>query len=199
MPDDQNSLTWFFQRLRQGDRDAAAKLWEHFCPRMLGLARKILDRRLSVLDAEDAAQSAFASFWQRAERGDFSDSLDRNELWRILATITARKARWHMTRELADKRGGGRVQKESELEGTMNGFRLDQALAKLPAPEFDLACEELMEELKSEELQTIALYRLMGYTNQEIAQMLSCSERKIERKLRLIRLAWQRSGEEPAP
>jgi DNA-directed RNA polymerase specialized sigma24 family protein len=31
----------------------------------------------------------------------------------------------------------------------------------------------------------------MGWTNREIAQRLDCTERKVERKLHLIRLAWE--------
>lgn len=195
MPNDSNlSLTHFFTRLRDGDHTAAEGLWRHFCPRLLGLARKVLgQQRLPVLDPEDAAQSAFASFWKRAERGDFSREIDRNDLWRLLATITVRKARRSLARELSQKRGGGRVRNETSVDAAdPAGFRLDQELDATSTHEFDLMCDELIQQLDSEELRTIALYRLMDYTNREIAEMLDCTERKIERKLQVIRMAWQR-------
>ena len=55
--------------------------------------------------------------------------------------------------------------------------------------EFDLYCSELLTAL-DEEPRAIALLRLMGYKNREIADLLDCTERKIERKLALIREAW---------
>jgi RNA polymerase sigma factor (sigma-70 family) len=194
MSSESPSLTTFFTRLREGDHAAAEELWRRFCPRLLGLAKKVLKQRpLPVLDAEDAAQSAFASFWRRAERGDFSREMDRNDLWRVLATITVRKARRNMARELAEKRGGGRLKTEAEMFGADEEFRLEHILAAIPSRDFDLLCEELIGQLVSEELQSIALYKLMSYTNREIAQMLDCTERKIERKLQVIRATWQRN------
>lgn len=186
-----SSLTSFFQRLRAGDRTAAQELWSHYFPRSLGLARKVLHRhRLPVLDAEDVAQSAFVSWWRRTERGDFAGHLDRNELWRILATITVRKARRNIAREMTEKRGSGRVQNESAVPVENGVFRLDESLGSVPIEHCDLSCEELLQQLKSEELQEIALFKLMNYTNREIAEMLDCTERKVERKLRIIREIW---------
>ena len=52
-------------------------------------------------------------------------------------------------------------------------------------------CEELMLKLE-EEPRAFALLRLMGYKNREIAEMHDCTERKVERKLNLVRLVWQR-------
>jgi DNA-directed RNA polymerase specialized sigma24 family protein len=69
--------------------------------------------------------------------------------------------------------------------------RLDDLAAELPTQDFDLACEELLLSL-DEPLRRIALLRLMGHTNDEIARQLDCTRRKIERKLALIRLKWER-------
>lgn len=76
-----DSVTHFFGRLKSGDRSAAQKLWTKFCPRLLGLARKTLGNRpAGPTDAEDAVQSAFISFWQRAEEGQFTGDLHRDNL-----------------------------------------------------------------------------------------------------------------------
>jgi DNA-directed RNA polymerase specialized sigma24 family protein len=48
----------------------------------------------------------------------------------------------------------------------------------------------LLDRLGDDELRQIALWRLMGYSNREIADMKGCSERTIERKLELIRAIW---------
>jgi DNA-directed RNA polymerase specialized sigma24 family protein len=60
----------------------------------------------------------------------------------------------------------------------------------MPPAEFDLHCEELMLML-DERLRVYAMLRVMGYTNREIAAQLDCTERKVERKLHLIRLRWE--------
>lgn len=185
------SVTFFFRELRAGNQAAAAKLWEHFCPRLLGLARKTLGSRPQrAADAEDAVQSAFASFWQQAERGDFAGDLHRDNLWNLLGVITVRKALKQLQKEQALKRGGGNVFNEASLADADAGFRLDGALGQLPVQEFDLRCQELLEKL-DDEMRCVALLRLMNYKNREIAELLGCTERKIERKLQLIRLTWE--------
>lgn len=187
------SITHIFSRLRQGDAASAQQLWERFFPRLIGLARKTLMGRLQrMADADDAVQSAFASFWQRAERGEFGDALDRNDVWSLLGLITVRKARKQTRREQAKKRGGGKVLTEGQLVGRDGEpLRLDELVGSMPATEFDLHCEELLECL-DEDLRPLVLLRLFGYKNREIAVHLDWTERKVERKLHLVRLCWER-------
>src|SRR5688572_4527505 len=85
------SLTQVFARLREGDRDAANRLWGAFFPRLIALARHTLaGYPQRAADADDAVQSAFVSFWQRAQQGDFSGPLHRENLWNLLGVITVR-------------------------------------------------------------------------------------------------------------
>ena len=50
--------------------------------------------------------------------------------------------------------------------------------------------EGLLDRLQENELRTIAIMKLQGATNHEIAQQLDCTERTIERKLNRIRELW---------
>jgi DNA-directed RNA polymerase specialized sigma24 family protein len=195
----EGSVTQFFVKLRQGDPTAADELWRRFFPRLVGLARKTLSGRpVAVADAEDAVQSALFSFWQRARRGDFGDDLGRDNLWNLLGVITVRKALKHQERERALKRGGGKVFHETALSrGAGAGgtpFRLDDTLSSVPAVEFDLRCEELLLML-DEELRRFALLKLLGHATPEIAAQLDCTERKVQRKLNLVRMRWERELE----
>ncbi len=52
------------------------------------------------------------------------------------------------------------------------------------------ALERRLEALADRELRQIALWRLEGYTNREIAGRLDCTERSIERPLERIRSKW---------
>jgi DNA-directed RNA polymerase specialized sigma24 family protein len=102
---DTGSVTFFFSQLQHGDPAAAEALWARFFPRLVALARKTLaGQPQRVADADDAVQSAFASFCLRARAGEFQVR-DRSDLWNLLGLITANKARMQARRESAAKRG----------------------------------------------------------------------------------------------
>lgn len=175
------SITQIYQNFRLGDAAAFTQLWNHFRHRLLGLAQKALaGRSQQVTDAEDALQSAFLSFWQRADRGDFGEAIDRDDLWNLLGVITVRKALKHQRSRRAQKRGGGSSSAEIPVESLA---------ARDTQSDFILTCEELLERLEPD-LRVFAVLRLMGAKNREIADQLGCTERKVERKLNLIRATW---------
>ncbi len=92
MPEDQSVTRWI-ANLKQGDETAAESLWQRYFQRRAGLARQRLgdgDRR--VQDEDDIALSVFKSLCGRAERDDLAELEGRDDLWRLLATITVRKA-----------------------------------------------------------------------------------------------------------
>jgi DNA-directed RNA polymerase specialized sigma24 family protein len=188
---DDGSVTQLFSQLRTGNAAAVEALWQRFFPRLLALAKRTLvGRAKRVADADDAVQSAFASFCLRVRAGDYEIG-NREDLWNLLGAITANKARMQTRREQAEKRGGGRVAGEDTLRRD-DGSRLplDEAAAVLLTADFDLHSEELLSQLEPE-LREFALLRLLGYRNREIAEMHDCTERKVERKLNLIRLRWR--------
>ncbi len=188
---DDASVTLWLDRLRQGDRDAAQPLWERYFDRLVRLARQRLQGvRRAAADEEDVALSAFDSFCRAAERGRFPRLNDRDDLWRLLVVITARKAFDLARRQQALKHGGDRV-----VEGA-------GALAALPAPEPtpDFAalvaeeCQRLLRKLGDERTRSVALLKMEGYDNEEIAGRLDCALRTVERKLARIREAWEGEG-----
>lgn len=187
------TLTGFFLRLQAGEQSAARGLWEHFCPRLTGLAQRVFRERPDRFpEAEEAALSAFASFCTAAQQGRIDGDVDRASLWRLLKTFTVRKVAGQIERDATARRGGGRVVPESVWAGnTDNAGGLDAAFGNIPSQDFDLNCEELLARLGEPELKTIALAKLMGYTNRDLAQRFDCTERRIERKLHAIRLVWE--------
>ncbi len=111
-----------------------------------------------------------------------------------MALITARKAYDAANRERRQKRGGGSVKAESELAGADGTpFALDDILAREPTPQAVAAmneeCRRLLEQLSPPDRQVV-LYKLEGYTNNEIAQRLHVTPRTVERKLDLVRRTW---------
>lgn len=183
-PDDPSgSITVLYQQWRQGDSESLNHLIARFRPRLLALANSTLRGRIQrMADAEDALQSAMISFWEGVAQGDFSNSMDREDLWNVLGLITVRKATKLQEREFAQKRGGGQV---------VTGVPLEQSpQQQQPLEGMDLICEELLQMLDTD-LRAFALLRLMGHKNREIAEELGCTERKVERKLQLIRAEWE--------
>ena len=182
MSDDlSGSVSILFRQLRAGDPAAVERLWDRFRPRLTALAEQALSGRWQQMaDAEDALQSAFISFWQRAERGDFGNEMTRDDLWNVLGTITVRKALRQLRQESAQKRGGGRTREQIELH---------EAASPADSAEFEVVCAEMLELLEPD-LRSYALLRLMGHKNREIAVHFDCTERKVERKLQLIRAVW---------
>jgi DNA-directed RNA polymerase specialized sigma24 family protein len=186
------------QKLGQSDGVAARELWNLYFPKLVRVAQARLNGFSSpAADAEDAALSAFNSFFQGYKAGDFPEVKDRTELWQLLATITVRKVNDYRKRHYAAKRGHGHVQHESALTGDdseCNAF-LDQLVTTGNTPEFlaimSETCQELLRCLEGEPiLVTIAVKKLEGFSNSEIASQLTCSERSIERKLARIRKKW---------
>ena len=147
-----------------------------------------------VADEEDAALSAFDSFCRRAEQGQFPNLKDRDGLWALLVVLTARKAADLLRRHHRDKRGGGMVHGDSAVKGgegdsSPGGF--DALPGDDPTPEeAALLAEEvesLLARLSDSVLRQVAVWKLEGYTNAEIAARLGCSEPTVERRLAIIR------------
>jgi DNA-directed RNA polymerase specialized sigma24 family protein len=159
---------------------------------MIGLARKKLaEMPRRAIDEEDVVQSAFLSFCQRAEQGQFPDLADRDSLWALLAVITARKAVNQVVRHGRAKRGGMPAAAERAV-GTLDSEpSLSEIIGREPTPEFAALMidqvERAMDLLEDPALRAIAIGKLEGRTNAEIAQQLQCSLSAVERKLRLIR------------
>src|SRR5205823_1553050 len=96
-------------------------------------------------ETEDAALSAFDSFCERAKRRRFPDLRNRDELRRLLVTITLRKSADRIDRHLRRKRGGGRVVGEVDLPRsgtTQDQLALDRFAGSQPSPELAAVFEE---------------------------------------------------------
>lgn len=187
----EGSVTRWLDLLQQGECEAVQVLWERYFHRMVALARKKLQHSpRRVADEEDVALSAFDSFCRHAENGRFPQLFDRDSLWRILVVMTARKASHLMRDQTRQKRGGGNQAAEPEA------FSLDQMLSREPTPELAAQMAEeyahLLKILADEELASVAIARMEGYTVEEIAEKLSYAPRSIKRKLQLIRNLWEK-------
>jgi DNA-directed RNA polymerase specialized sigma24 family protein len=189
----QGSVSRWLQQLQQGEMAAAQPLWDRYFPQLVELARKKLRDAPRRGTEEDVALSAFDSFCRNAAVGRFPQLADRDDLWRLLVVITARKAARLARDERRQKRGGGSVQPDMQPE---EGPSLEQILSREPTPEFAAQaaeeCQRLLSLLGERELEVVALWKMEGYTVEEIAQKLGYVPRSIKRKLRAIRSLWEK-------
>jgi DNA-directed RNA polymerase specialized sigma24 family protein len=193
------SITPYLRLLKSRDAQAAQRLWERFYPQMVRLAhQKLRQLPRGPADEEDVALSAFNRFCMAAERGQFPNLQDRNDLWKVLALITERKARDYRRRELRLKRGGGKICDEAGLacgvKDADDVLGIEAFPSQEPTPEVAaLVADELrlfLERLDDPMLREIAVARMEGYSNEELAGKFQYSVSTIERKLRLIRRIW---------
>jgi RNA polymerase sigma factor (sigma-70 family) len=194
------SVTHWLDQLRGGDPVAAQNLWEGYYRQLVDLARRRLRHApRGMADEEDVALSAFDSFLRGVDQGRFPQLNDRDDLWRLLFVITERKAVNLAQHERRLKRGGGKVRHASELDcDTSTTPGLDRFTSPEPTPEqaAQLAdeCRRLLTALADDTLRAVALAKLEGYTNEEIAGRLGCVLPTVERKLRRIRLTWEKEN-----
>jgi RNA polymerase sigma factor (sigma-70 family) len=192
---DGDDVTHWIERVKEGDSIAAHQIWQHYFERLVRAVRQRLrGQNRAVSDEEDVVASVFESFYQAAEIGRFPDLSDRDELWRLLLKMSARKIVDKQRHDRRQRRGAG-IPIHSLNEGREHRSVVE-VVGDAPTPEMVAIMAETFEQFFSHlgvgELQEIAVAKLEGHSNAEIARQLQCSERTIERRLHLIREKCQR-------
>ncbi len=194
---DTSSVTAWLPALKAGDNDAAQQLWEAYYQRLIYFARaRLRDVPKRDFDEDDVVLSAFNSFYHRAGRSAFPQLNDRQDLWALLVTITARKILQKQRSQMAQRRGGGRQPVASAADHPEKHLQaLNEIIGREPTPEFaaELAerVDELLRELGQADLQQIAIAKMEGYATHEIAQQIGLTERTVRRKLKVIATLWE--------
>jgi len=194
------SVTSWLNALKQGHPGAAQAIWERYLDQLLSIARahlrEVRDPRTDR-DEEDVAASVFQSFYQGARAGRFPKLDDRDDLWKLLLTITHHKVVDRVKYRAALKRGAGRTVNEADLPADHDGVAyrpLEQIVGTEPTPEFSAQVADqmrhLLELLSDPTLRQIAELKLACWTNEEIRHQLGCSLRRVTLKLELIRKKW---------
>ena len=180
---DTESVTRLIRAAQRDRNSAVGPLLAVYFDRLVQLARKRLQNLPGMASYdEDLALRSFYSVYRRVSDPERPLQLTgRDDLWRLLATRTISRAIDLIRR-----------QRPEEVAGEYN---LEQLLTREPTPEEAAAtadeCRRLLDILEEPELRQVALWKVEGYTNEEIAARLDCVPRTVERKVRRIRLLWQ--------
>ena len=177
----------FLRRLRQGDEQAARRVFERFAGRLTALARtRLSDLVRAQVDPEDIVQSVFRSFFVRQSAGEFSlEGWDK--MWSLLAMITLRKCGHRADYLYAACRDVHRQAQFSEIPESIAAF---EAIAREPTPVESALLEEAMQEMfaafKPRQRRIIEM-RLQGAGVAEISEAVGCTERTVSRALKSVR------------
>lgn len=206
---DPGSVTSWLVRAESVNRDdAASLLWNRFAFRLVRVARRHLrntDQRM--YDEEDLALSTLQEFLYRQERGQFTRLSSRQDLWRLLVTISLNKSRNHrrfLGQLCRSPRGSGGLvstfQEERFLDGELVGGRVgSREMEDSESPDWIVMmadqCRYLMGLLDNQDssgkLRQIAAMRLDGWSVNRIAEALGCTRRTVGIRLGLIQVIWR--------
>ena len=181
------SVTMWIDRLKESGRERAAEvLWSRYLERLLQVARRKLGPApKTAADEEDVAVTAFAALLSGVQDERFSQLQDRHDLWQLLIMLTERKAISQRRSEWAQRRGGAGP--KQELPADVEAPEPTPEMAAELAEEFGQRLAELPDEIERE----VAIRRMQGFSNLEIADALNIGLRSVERKLGLIRRTWE--------
>jgi DNA-directed RNA polymerase specialized sigma24 family protein len=196
------SVTHWIHQLEAGDRDAAQRLWERYIDRLARLAGQKLRGVPGAANKQDVALSAFDSFCRGAAGDRFPQLNDRDDLWALLVRITERKvndrARSEGRQNPADSPAGTNSTLSGAADASGFGSQLDPTGQPEPTPEFAAqaaeVCQRLMDRLGDDDLRQIAVWKMEGYTNPEIAERAGCALPAVDQRLRLIRKTWEQEA-----
>ena len=186
------NVSHWIDLVKTGDSAAANRIWQHYFDRLVRAVRaRLYGQNRAVSDEEDIVLSVFDSFYNAAEKGRFPDLSDRDDLWRLLLRMSARKVVDKRRHDLRQRRGGDVIVHSLDQISETDGANLFEAIGDEPSPEMVLMMGESVEEFFSHlgvgQLRELAGAKLEGYSNAELAGRFGCSERTIERRLHLIR------------
>ena len=173
------------RRWREGDQEAAARLYGRYARQLLRLAEQHLSRKLSGrMDGEDVVQSVFRTFFRRSAGGEFRIG-SSDQIWKLLVKITLMKARARGRYHSAQKRA---VAAEAAGLAAADAW-LPEALARDPDPAEAVAFvdqgEALMKDLPPLYGRVLEL-RLQGQTPTQVARGLNVSRQTVYRALNLL-------------
>jgi RNA polymerase sigma-70 factor (ECF subfamily) len=166
-------------RLREGQEDAATRLYLRYAKRLQALVRARSSPQLARrVEPEDIVQSVFRRFFRRVLQGNY-DVPPGEELWGLLLVIALNKIRTEETFHRAAKRdmrlcsqtgNPDRLLAPGEEARVILQLTIQEALGQLP-----------------EQSRVLVEMRIHGYEVAEIAQQSGRSKRTVERILQEAR------------
>jgi DNA-directed RNA polymerase specialized sigma24 family protein len=177
--------------------EAARFLWERYFNRLCGFIEgQLYPRHKRVTSADEVASDAFLALLDGVKHSRFHSVRNRDELWQMLTLIGARRSSNVRVKHNRQKNGDGKILGESVFGSRGMGDLADfiqRELSPTDYVELKETIEQLLNQLPNHQVRQVALLRMSGYSNAEIAAKIGRVERTVELKLKLIRSIWSQS------
>jgi DNA-directed RNA polymerase specialized sigma24 family protein len=198
---DDGSITVLIHSYRRGEtpEDVAQQLFQRYFSKLEYVARaRIAGLRLRDRDEQDVAANVMCQFFLAVRDGRFPRLNDRHDLWQILMMILERRVVDIRRKKPEPVCGESGISPPSEEDSHCGGMGMVPGLEPTPGTIVQLE-EELQRRLEQlpQGLRQVAIWRLEGHSNAEIADKLNRSIKRVEAKLQLIRQIWSETGEIP--
>jgi len=182
----------------QSNQAAAQTIYERCIGRLVRRAKALLgDAPRRVADEEDVAARAINGLFEGIREGRFPQLKDRHDLWQVLMMLVRRRAVDHLRKygRPSERRQDGSVAGRGQGASPPQAELIDWLRDEGPTPEEALeladALRRRLAQLPTARARHIALCKLAGYTNDEIAGFLECTTRTVEYALGEIRKTWE--------
>lgn len=175
------------EQCEEGNERAFEAIFERYGDRLVKLASKRISERLAGrIEAEDVVQSVFRTFFGRVQDHRFTFQ-NADDLWKLLVSMTLNKLRNKVDFHTAGKRDVGA---EQPLAGNSSNPSAFDPSGNDPSPEAVVAfldlLENFMQDLREGDRRILEL-RLQGWTQEEVAREVGCTERTVRRTLDRVR------------
>lgn len=180
------SVSQLVQHWDAQESPAVERIYLDYFPKLQTLTRRILGGLPGAnIDAEDAAQSAIKSFCRYMRKQEQPNQKHRDDVWRILCKIAARKAIKHR-RKRTHGDPNADLKAMTDLEMRPEDWPQNEQLAEIAVGEFDESITAAIAKL-DESLQPFDVLMLQELTQEEIAKQMNCSRRTVIRKIEIIK------------
>lgn len=218
MDQEDTSVTRWLGLLKDGDQQAAQRIWDKYSNQLYRLAQRILqgipDR---VADPDQAIVDAFLSFLDLVRESNYKQLDDRNDVLQLLTMLTVRKTlnqrRYWKGLRLGLNQTVGESRLKSPNLAESNPAGIDQAAIHEESPDLATILSDELEHLAKllashdppDKHRFQELLRLQwegfcrrpeGYTQDEIAKKMNVDRRTVQRKLKLIRQIWESENQD---
>jgi DNA-directed RNA polymerase specialized sigma24 family protein len=207
-----NAFSQWLTNLAEWDEEVAQAIWDDYYGRMVRLARQKLEGfgvSRGDYDEEDVASDAMLDFYRGMKKRQFPDLHSRDNLRRLLFTITVRKANDRRKLCFTQKHGGGWVQvheKSSpkkqlnyatiaalglevqfdDKQSGLNGLLHRRQLTPEQAASYNEDFIRRLKQLPNDSHRLIMLMIVAKFSVQEIANGLGCVKQTVYNKLKII-------------
>jgi DNA-directed RNA polymerase specialized sigma24 family protein len=189
------SVSGWIELIRLGNTVAIEPLLERYFQRLVSFSdRKLRSGIRTSDDGEDIALQVIESVFRKIGRGSYPKLSDRNDLWLVLMVAAQRRVIDKQRKVLRWERHFAPVRTLTDLMEVLNddlGEYLSKDDGQRRACEMIDLWDHMLSKLKDPSHREIAMLKLDGYSNRDIAIELKMTPKRVDRAVESILERWR--------